>query len=70
VHLDRLDTINREAMALQELPHGSTGGDDAELTRALQKLGQPLRELRGEWEQPPHKPVTQQTMGAGTTELF
>ena len=51
MHLDRLDTINREAMALQ-------------------KLGQPLRELRGEWEQPPHKPVTQQTMGAGTTELF
>ena len=70
VHLDRLDTINREAMALQDLLQRSNGANDAELLRALQKLGQRLRELRGEWEQPPHKPVTQQSMGAGTVELF
>ena len=70
VHLDRLDAINREAIALQELLQRNNGADDAELVRALQKLGQRLRELRGEWEQPPHKPVTQQSMGAGTVELF
>ncbi|KAF1685570.1 chemotaxis protein [Pseudoxanthomonas broegbernensis] len=70
VHLDRLDAINREALALQELLHRSNGACDDDMLRALQRLGQRLSELRGEWEHPPHKPVTQQTMGAGTVELF
>ena len=29
-----------------------------------------LRDQRTEWERPPHKPVAQQNMGAGTVELF
>lgn len=70
VHLDRLDAINREALALQDLLHRSNGAYDDEMLQALQRLGQRLNELRGEWEAPPHKPVTQQTMGAGTVELF
>ncbi|AKC88011.1 methyl-accepting chemotaxis protein [Pseudoxanthomonas suwonensis] len=69
VHLDRLDAINREALALQDLLHRSNVGDE-DLLRALQRLGQRLRDLRGEWETPPHKPVAQQNMGAGTVELF
>ena len=40
------------------------------MVTALQRTGGRLRELRSEWERPPHKPVTQQSMGAGTVELF
>ena len=69
-HLDRLGTINREAVALQELLHRNGGVFDGELVNALQRTGSRLRELRSEWERPPHKPVTQQSMGAGTVELF
>jgi methyl-accepting chemotaxis protein len=43
---------------------------DSDLTAALQKLGSRLREMRSEWERPPHKPVAQQNLGAGTVELF
>jgi len=70
VHLDRLNAINREAMALQELIHRTGGAANDELASALQRTGTRLRELRNEWERPPHKPVTQQSMGAGTVELF
>ena len=70
VHLDRLDSINREAIALQELLHRSNGAADEDMLRALQRLGQRLHDLRGEWETPPHKPVSQQSMGAVTVELF
>jgi methyl-accepting chemotaxis protein len=70
VHLDRLDAINREAMALQDLLQRSNGACDADMLRALQRLGQRLADLRGEWEVPPHKPVSQQNLGAGTVELF
>jgi methyl-accepting chemotaxis protein len=69
-HLDRLSAINREAVALQELLHRSGGVFDSDLTAALQKLGSRLREMRSEWERPPHKPVAQQNLGAGTVELF
>ncbi len=69
-HLDRLGTINREATALQELLHRNGGVFDGELVNALQRTGTRLRDLRTEWERPPHKPVTQQSMGAGTVELF
>ncbi len=69
-HLDRLTTINREAVALQELLHRSGGVFDNELVAALQKVGARLRDMRVEWERPPHKPVSQQSMGAGTVELF
>lgn len=69
-HLDRLTAINREAVALQELLHRSGGVFDSDLAAALQKLGSRLREMRTEWERPPHKPVAQQNLGAGTVELF
>ena len=69
-HLDRLTAINREAVALQELLHRSGGVLDGELVLALQRTGSRLREMRSEWERPPHKPVAQQSMGAGTVELF
>ncbi len=69
-HLDRLNEINREAVALQELLHRNGGVFDAELASALQRTGNRLREMRAEWERPPHKPVSQQSMGAGTVELF
>jgi methyl-accepting chemotaxis protein len=69
-HLDRLTAINREAVALQELLHRSGGTVDHELLSALRHIGSRLRDQRGEWERPPHKPVAQQNMGAGTVELF
>ncbi|WP_145708264.1 methyl-accepting chemotaxis protein [Xanthomonas bundabergensis] len=69
-HLDRLTAINREAVALQELLHRNGGVFDSELVDALQRVGNRLREMRVEWERPPHKPVAQQSMGAGTVELF
>lgn len=69
-HLDRLGAINREAVALQELLHRNGGVFDGEMVSALQRTGNRLREMRVEWERPPHKPVSQQSMGAGTVELF
>ena len=69
-HLDRLTTINREAVALQELLHRNGGVFDGDLVQALQRVGSRLRDMRSEWERPPHKPVSQQSMGAGTVELF
>ncbi len=69
-HLDRLGAINREAVALQELLHRNGGVFDGEMVSALQRTGSRLREMRVEWERPPHKPVSQQSMGAGTVELF
>ena len=69
-HLDRLAAINKEAVALQELLHRSGGATDNELLNALRLIGNRLRDQRTEWERPPHKPVAQQNMGAGTVELF
>ena len=69
-HLDRLSAINQEALSLQELLHRNGGAADEELLRALQRIGSRLREQRGEWERPPHKPVAQKNMSVGTVELF
>ena len=68
-HLDRLNAINQEAMALQQLLAESTGGD-AELMSSLQRTGQRLREMRNDWARPLHKPVAQKDLGSGTVELF
>jgi methyl-accepting chemotaxis protein len=68
VHLDRLSSINREAVALQELLHRPH--HDAEVQRALTQIAQRIANMRGEWEKPPHKPVMQQSMDAGSIELF
>ncbi|WP_058834618.1 methyl-accepting chemotaxis protein [Luteimonas abyssi] len=69
-HLERLNAINREAIDLQDLLRRNGGVFDDELMRALQRIGQRLREMRSAWEKPPHKPVAQESMGAGTVELF
>src|SRR5690606_21839355 len=70
VHPDRLGAINREASVLQDLLHRSGGQGGADLHRALTQIGQRISQMRGEWERPPHKPVTQQSMDAGSVELF
>ena len=69
-HLERLGAINREATALQELLHRSGGPGGAEVRQALGHLGQRIAQMRGEWERPPHKPVMQRSMDAGSVELF
>lgn len=69
-HLERLETINREAIDLQDLLRRNGGVFDDQMLRSLKQLGQRLGEERGAWEKPPHKPVTQETMNAGTVELF
>ena len=70
VHLDRLTAINREAVALQELLQKNGGAVNSEVIATLQRFGSRVQEMRGEWERPPHKPVTQHDMGAGSVELF
>ncbi len=70
VHLERLGAINREASALQDLLHRSGGAGGVEVRKALIQLGQRIGQMRGEWERPPHKPVMQQSMDAGSVELF
>ncbi|HEX5756308.1 MAG TPA: chemotaxis protein, partial [Arenimonas sp.] len=69
-HLQRLDDINREDTALQELLQRSRGPRDEELLRALSGLATRLREFRGTMEKPIHKPVSQVNMQAGEIELF
>jgi methyl-accepting chemotaxis protein len=69
-HLDRLDAINNEATTLQNLLHKAGAGGTVELQKALAALSERIRQLRGEWQQPVHKPVTQQSMDSGSVELF
>ena len=69
VHLERLSMINREATALQDLLHrGGTNYSDRR--QALSLLVRRIGQLRNDWERPPHKPVGQQSMDAGSVELF
>ena len=70
VHLDRLGAINREASALQDLLHRGGGQAGAEVQQAIGQLAARIMQMRGEWERPPHKPVMQQSMDAGSVELF
>jgi len=69
-HMERLSAINREAVGLQELLNKAGEGSEQELLMALRRLSARIREFRGEWERPPHKPVTQQSMNEGEIELF
>ena len=69
-HMERLSAINREAMGLQELLNKAGEGNEQELMAALRRLSSRIKEFRGEWERPPHKPVTQQSMSEGEIELF
>jgi methyl-accepting chemotaxis protein len=68
LHLERLGEINREATALHELLHRDHS--DSEVQQALARLVQRIGQMRNEWERPPHKPVMQQSMDAGSVELF
>ncbi|MGV8940479.1 MAG: methyl-accepting chemotaxis protein [Lysobacter sp.] len=68
IHLERLNDINREAATLQELLHRRHSDSDVQL--ALKQLMQRVGQMRGEWERPPHKPVMQRSMDAGSVELF
>ncbi len=54
---------------LQELLHAMAA---CSTKRSQRPAGTAIawRELRSEWERPPHKTVAQQSMGAGTVELF
>ncbi len=70
VHLQRLEQINTEATTLHDLLRGSHGFQDPEMRKALANIGNRITQMRGEWERPPHKPVLQQTMDAGSVELF
>ncbi len=70
LHLERLGAINREATVLQDLLHRNGAQCSPELRKALAQIGQRISQMRGEWERPPHKPVTQQSMDAGSVELF
>ena len=69
LHLDRLGTINGEATALQQLLHRG-GTSDTDRQQALSRLVKRIGQLRGDWERPPHKPVVQKSMDAGSVELF
>jgi methyl-accepting chemotaxis protein len=69
-HLDRLNSINQEAMALQNLLKDVGGLDNPEAINALNRTGQRLRDMRNDWSRPLHKPVAQKDMGSGTVELF
>jgi methyl-accepting chemotaxis protein len=55
---------------LQDLLHRTGGQGGTELQDALLQLGQRITQMRSEWERPPHKPVMQQSMDAGSVELF
>ncbi len=69
LHLERLGAINREATALHQLLHRADR-PDGEMRQAVGQLGQRIAQMRNEWERPPHKPVMQQSMDAGSVELF
>lgn len=68
-HMERLNTINSEATALQELLHRG-GPRDAEMMSALHAISRRIHEVKDEWARPPHKPVSQVDMGSGSIELF
>lgn len=70
VHLQRLEQINNEATTLHDLLRGSHGFQDPEMRKALANIGNRIAQMRGEWERPPHKAVLQQSMDAGSVELF
>ena len=68
LHLDRLNAINTEATALHDLLHRDHHNGEVQL--ALKALVHRIGQMRGEWERPPHKAVMQQSMDAGSVELF
>ncbi|SHE67691.1 methyl-accepting chemotaxis protein [Thermomonas hydrothermalis] len=70
IHLQRLTQINNEAIALHDLLKRSHGFQDEEMEKALARISNRINQMRGEWERPPHKPVSQENMSPGGIELF
>ncbi len=70
LHLQRLSQINTEALTLYDLLKSPHGYKDSEMQKALGKISNRINQMRGEWERPPHKPVLQESMNAGSVELF
>ena len=69
-HLDRLNSTNEEAVALQALLGNGMAATDPHMVDSIKRTAQRLREMRSEWARPPHKPVAQKDLGSGTVELF
>jgi len=70
MHLDRLDAINHEATALQELLSHSQGPNDPAVLEGAKAMMKKLHTLRDGWAEQPHKPVSQVSMSVGTVDLF
>ncbi|WP_439655131.1 methyl-accepting chemotaxis protein [Thermomonas alba] len=70
LHLKRLEQINNEAITLHDLLQSSHGFQDPEMQKALARISNRINQMRSEWERPPHKPVLQENMNAGSVELF
>ncbi|MCL6618994.1 MAG: chemotaxis protein [Thermomonas hydrothermalis] len=70
IHLQRLAQINNEAIALHDVLKRSHGFRDEEMEKALARISNRINQMRGEWERPPHKPVSQENMSPGGIELF
>lgn len=70
VHLQRLAQINNEAIALHDVLKNNHGFRDEEMEKALARISNRINQMRGEWERPPHKPVSQENMSPGGIELF
>ncbi len=68
LHLERLSAINRKRPPCRTCC--TARHHDSEVKQALGKLVQRIGQMRSEWERPPHKPVMQQSMDAGSVELF
>ena len=69
-HLERMDTINKEALKLQELLHRADAAQGGAWFEALEEFSERLHQLRASWKAPFHKPVSQTDMDEGAVELF
>lgn len=70
VHLGRLEAINKEATKLQQVLSEMGPEASNEQLHAIEELGRKLKDQRGAWDKPAHKPVSQNSMKPGSVELF
>ena len=69
-HLTRLSEINNEAVKLQELLHQPGAWNAKDWYEALSHFTERLQTMRGNWQRPVHKPVSQTDMQHGAVDLF
>jgi methyl-accepting chemotaxis protein len=69
MHLDRLQSINQDAVHLQALLANLAGSSDMR-QRALDNLARDMRRKSETWQGALHKPVSQADLKAGDVELF